>query len=218
MLALCPGLALAHWLEESPRVASSPVGAFKPALDVLHEGCAAQDAQSTARGSFPAVGLHLLRGLVRAARGRLDGAAEAFTRELACVRAGSCTARECAANTWYTLGAVRSRQRRRTNADDAFRSALQVAPAHLYTSAALGRPLPCLDPSDPRTLDAAFASAAGMARAGRRADAAKAYRAAVVNASLPCAGWLLPVEPLIDAGSHPDIWSDIVAIVRRRAV
>jgi hypothetical protein len=52
------------------------------ALDVLREGCAAQAAQARAPGKVPALGLHLLRGLVCAAQDRLDDAARACETEL----------------------------------------------------------------------------------------------------------------------------------------
>lgn len=103
LLALCPGLALAYWLMATVYISR---GAFEAALDVLRQGCAAQDAQSPQSGAYPAVGLHLLLGLVLAAMGRLDDAAREFECELAAV-SGQLYGRECAANTWYALGAVR---------------------------------------------------------------------------------------------------------------
>ena len=59
--------------------------AFDAALDHLRAGCAAQDAQQAGyrkRAPFTAVGLHLLHGLVLAARGDLTAARGALTREL----------------------------------------------------------------------------------------------------------------------------------------
>jgi len=215
VLQLCPGLALAHWLIATVLIAR---GAFDAALGVLHAGCAAQDAQLTMPGSFPGVGLHLLRGLVLGAQQQFDAAADALTRELSAIDEGQMYARECAANTWYTLGALRRRQRCHVDAEHAFASALQVAPGHLSALAALGRPLPAVDSGHPRALDAALAHAAGLVRSGRRVEAAHAYRDAVIGAPLPCAGWLLPVEPVIDAASHVDAWADVLTIVRRRAV
>ena len=71
VLALCPGFALAHWLMATVFIARH---AFDPALELLHDGCAAQDAQAKSTGGFPAVGLHLLRGLALAATGAVDEA------------------------------------------------------------------------------------------------------------------------------------------------
>jgi tetratricopeptide (TPR) repeat protein len=163
------------------------------------------------------VGLHLLRGLVLAAQRRDDAAAEAIERELSGAGSGQLYARECAANSWYALGAIRLRQRRRDDAASAFGRALAVVPGHRSTLAALGQTVPSFDRDDPRVLDAALARAAGLARAGRHADAALAYRTAVTNAPWPAAGWILPVEPLIDAGSRRADWAEALALVSRRA-
>jgi DNA-binding winged helix-turn-helix (wHTH) protein len=54
VLALCPGLALAHWFAATVFVARQ---AFDAALEALREGCASQDAQRTEAGRFKAVGL-----------------------------------------------------------------------------------------------------------------------------------------------------------------
>ncbi len=214
-LQLCPGLALAYWLIATVLIAR---GAFDAALEVLRHGCAAQDAQATATEGFPGLGLHLLRGLVLAAQQQLDHAVDALNLELSGMCHEQMYARECASNTWYALGAIRRRQRRRSEAEQAFANGLQVAPAHVWTLAALGRTLGSGEAGTPRALDTALAGAAGLACAGRHAEAAAAYRAAVLSASMPCAGWLLPVEPLIDPDSRADIWADVLAIVRRRAV
>ena len=61
MRALRPDLAVACWLQATVYVA---LGALEPALTVLHAGCAAQDRQRDFPSDYPAVGLHLLRGLV----------------------------------------------------------------------------------------------------------------------------------------------------------
>ena len=65
VLALCPGLALAHWFAATVFVARQ---AFDAAVEELRTGCASQDAQRSEGGRFKAVGLHLLHGLVLAAR------------------------------------------------------------------------------------------------------------------------------------------------------
>jgi DNA-binding winged helix-turn-helix (wHTH) protein len=209
-----PDLALAYWLIVTVQIAR---GAFDVALDVLDKGCAAQDRQLTQHGSFPAVGLHLLRGLVLAARGDLEGSAQALTHELSYAE-GQLYARECRSNTWYTLGAVRLRQRRREESEQAFANALQVAPAHVFTLAALGRTRAMLSNDRPRSPESSFADAIGLARSGRHADAAQAWQAAVTRCQVPHAGWILPVEPVINAAAHPDVWADALTTVRTRAV
>jgi DNA-binding winged helix-turn-helix (wHTH) protein/Flp pilus assembly protein TadD len=209
-----PRLALAHWLNATVLIAC---GALEAALEELIEGCLAQDQQLLTTGSFPAVGLHRLRGLVLAALGRLDEAIEAFRRELSFVESGQVYARECAGNSWYALGAIYSRQRRRDEAEAAFREALNAAPGNSCALAAVRRPIPVPQTGDPRAVDTAIARAVVLARAGRHADAAVAYRHAVSTAP-PGAGWILPVEPLINVSAHPDIWSDVLAVIRPRAM
>jgi hypothetical protein len=43
------------------------------------------------------------------------------------------------------------------------------------------------------------------------------YRDAVLSANAPHAGWILPVEPIIHAAARPDIWSETLTIVQKRA-
>ena len=209
VLTLCPRLALAHWLRTTVFIAR---GAFEAALDELRSGCPEQDAQDKGTG-FPAVGLHLLHGLVLAAGGRLDQAAAEFTRELSSADSGQLYARECAANTWYALGAVRRRQQRRGEADEAFSRALTIAPSHVSAAAALRGQLP---PSS-SGVDAAIGRAIGLARGNRHADAARVSREALAQAPPGPAGWLLPVEPLLNPLAHREIWAETLALVRLRA-
>ena len=213
-LQLLPDLALAYWLQGTVYVAR---GAFEPALAQLHAGCAAQDRQRTGPVDYPAVGLHLLRGLVFAAQERLDAAEQEFAAELAVPDRGQLYSRECAANTWYSRGAVYVRRGQAREATAAFERALEIDPGHLSALAALGRPLPTLSPEDPRSSNAGMARAIALARAGRHADAAQAFRDAVASARTPHAGWLLPVEPILHASARPEVWSDMLAIIRDRA-
>jgi tetratricopeptide (TPR) repeat protein len=219
VLTLGPGLALAHWLRATVFIARSAFGA---ATEELCIGCAAQDAQPK-RSGFPAVGLHLLDGLVHAAHGRLDDAAAALTRELSFADSGQLYARECAANTWYALGAVRLRQLNHEAAEDAFRRALAIAPGHVSAAAALRAEaaaeaaLRADVPSSSAAIDAAVGRAILLARANRHAEAARVYHDAVSQAPPGPAGWLLPVEPLLNPLEHRGIWAETLALVRLRA-
>src|SRR5439155_11722094 len=122
-------------------------------------------APKTTRG-FPAIGLHLLSGLVLAATGGVDAAIDEVTRELDSPHRGHVYARECLAHTWYTLGALRLRQGRRDEACGAFNEALTMMRGRAGAAAALG-----IDPpsaprrSDSRTIDFAMTQAIGLARA-----------------------------------------------------
>jgi DNA-binding winged helix-turn-helix (wHTH) protein len=214
VLTLRPGLALACWLIATVFIAR---GAFAAALAVVREGCAAQDAQSPENAAYPAVGLHLLHALILAEQGRLDEALSQLECELAC-RSGQLYARECAANCWYARGAILRRQRRHQEADTAFAHAREIAPGHVFAAAAMRQELSSIPGRrDPRFADAAIAAAARLACDGRHADAARACCDALAAASSPRAGWILPVEPLLNPSAHPDIWAGVLATVCDRA-
>jgi DNA-binding winged helix-turn-helix (wHTH) protein len=157
VLTLCPGLALAHYLMATVFVARQ---AFDTALEVLQDGCAAQDAQSKSTQLYPAVALHLHRGRVLATIGDVEQAIDELTRELDAPHGNQIYARECIANTWYTLGALRQRQGRRGEAMAALKEALLVVLGHMCAIAALGGDPPfARRRQNPHTIDVAVAEA-----------------------------------------------------------
>jgi DNA-binding winged helix-turn-helix (wHTH) protein len=219
VLRLCPGVAIAHWLMATVFIARQ---AFDAALDVLRDGCAAQDAQALAvktTACFPAVGLHLLRALALAATGDVEAAIDELTRELDSPHRGHVYARECLANAWYSLGALRLRQGRLEEACAAFNKTLTMVRGHAGAAAALG-----IDPSSaPRrsgsgVIDVAMAQAIRLARAGRHRDAVNRCTDALTQAPAGPAGWLLPVEPMLNPAARPDTWAPTLAILRTRAI
>jgi DNA-binding winged helix-turn-helix (wHTH) protein len=211
VLTLCPGLALAHWFAATVLVARQ---AFDAAVGELRAGCLSQDAQRTESGRFKAVGLHLLYGLVLATRGDEDMALGEFTRELDFESDGQLYAVECAANTWYAIGAIHLRGGRRDDADAAFREALNRVPGHLVAGALCGatRQLPTTN-----NVDVAIAAAAALVLDGKHDDAARLCGEALVQAEPGPAGWILPVEPLLKPLRHPGAWARTLAILRDRA-
>ena len=216
VLRLCPGLALAYYLVATVFVARQ---AFDAALELLEEGCAAQDAQAATTSGYPGVGLHLHRARVLAAIGDVEHAIDELTRELHAPHNGHLYARECIANTWYTLGALRQRQGRRDESMTAFKQALLVLPGHLSATAAIGGDPPSArHRQDPRTIDGAVAQAVGLARAGRHQDAAQTCADALTQAPPGPAGWLLPAEPTLNPTARPEIWAPALAILRHRAI
>ena len=214
--ALCPRFALAYWLQSTVFIARQ---AFDHALELLRDGCAAQDAQSTTTRGFPAVGLHLLRGLVLGAMGAVDEAIQELTRELESPHHGQLYARECVSNTWYTLGALHLRQRQRKDADAAFKKALTVVPGHTFAAAALGLDSPgVVRAQTPNTIDLAVAKAIRLARAGRHPDAASVCTEALKGAPPGLAGWLLAADPFLNPTARPEIWAETLTILRDRAI
>ena len=216
-LALLPGFPLAHWLGATVHVAR---GALDAAERELRAGIAAIEAPAW-NGRFSAVALHWLLGLVHLARRRDGEAMKAFERELARESGGHLYARECCANTWYAIGALRLRRRDTSGAAAAFEEALGRVAAHPMARAALE--VSCGREERERGessagIDAALALAARCALEGRHDEAARVVDEAL-SRSEPgtSAGWILPVEPLLDAGSRPDAWASPLARLRARA-
>lgn len=228
-LTLFPGFALAHWLGASVYVAR---GAFDLAADELRAGAAAQDAQQGG-GAFRSVGSHWLLGLVHLAGGDEEEADAAFRRELAFEAAGQLHARECAAHTWYAVGALRLRGGRRSEAASAFEQALARVPSHLM--AAIGLSVARDAPAERRALedrvrgrlarlaDAGLLVEAAMGRAalavasGEAADAASVLDEALAAAPGGSAGWLIPVDPLLDVRAHGPAFAHVLTRLRTRA-
>jgi DNA-binding winged helix-turn-helix (wHTH) protein len=228
-LKLLPGLALAHWLAATVHVARQ---AFDAAERELAAGTAEQDRQ-TAGTKFAGVGLHLLSGLVRLARGDERAAEQAFERELSFGLGRHVFSRQAAANACCAIGALHLRHRRDGPAREAFERALERVPGYPLALAALAS---CGDPPsrdacaatlDERlaglrarhaAVDAAIAAAARDALAGQHERAADTVRAAL--AAVPpgtSAAWTVPVEPLLDVASHPQVWAGVLTLLRSRA-
>jgi DNA-binding winged helix-turn-helix (wHTH) protein len=217
-LTLCPGLALGHWFAATVFVARQ---AFDTAIEHLHAGCAAQDTQWKETGRFRAVGLHLLHGLVLAARGASIKALEEFERELALENEGHVYARECGANTWYACGALRLRQGLRDEAEAAFHEALKRVPGHAMAAVGLAAVSPSPrgggTPPGCKDVDAAMVNAAILALRGKHPEAAGVCGEALAHADPGSAGWLLAVEPLLCPTAHREAWAPTLAILRDRA-
>jgi DNA-binding winged helix-turn-helix (wHTH) protein len=126
-LSLLPGFPLAHWLAATVHVARQ---VLSEAERELAAAVAPQAGQPVSGARFGAVALHWLLGLIHLARGDEARALEEFERELSFENSGQLYARECAANTWYAIGALRLRQRRPADASTAFGRALERVPMH----------------------------------------------------------------------------------------
>jgi DNA-binding winged helix-turn-helix (wHTH) protein/Tfp pilus assembly protein PilF len=216
VLTLCPGLALAYWFAATVFIARQ---AFDAALEQLRSGCASQDAQRAETGRFKAVGLHLLHGLVLGAHGNEESALEEFARELEFEDDGQLYARECAANTWYAIGAIHLRAGRRDNADAAFREALNRVPAHPLAAAMCGADVSGAESqlAGMNNVDLAMANAAVLVLSGKHELAARLCAEALAHAESGPAGWILPVDPVLNPLSHPTAWARTLAMLRDRA-
>jgi DNA-binding winged helix-turn-helix (wHTH) protein len=218
-LGLMPGFPLAHWLAATVLVARQMLD---QAARELLAGIASESGGGTAR--FSGVALHWLLGLIRLAQGDRPGAIEAFERELASETRGHLYARECCANTWYALGALRLRESRPADAAAAFRRALERLPTHALTRTGLAHvdphapPPPFAESADGRlSIEQGLCAAARHILAGSHADAARVLDRALSGAASGQAAWLLPVEPLLNVGAAPGVWAPVLARLRARA-
>jgi len=72
--------------------------------------------------------------------------------------------------------------------------------------------------NDAKPIGAAMAKAAVSAVNGQHGHAAQVIGEALLRAEPGSAGWLLPVDPLIDVTAHPEAWAEALAILRNRAL
>jgi tetratricopeptide (TPR) repeat protein len=214
---------LAHWLAATVHVARH---SLDRAVRELELGAAAQDAQEDS-ARFNAVALHWLLGMVSLAQGDEARARAEFTRELAFEGSGHLYARECCANTWYALGALDLRHRRREEAAAAFSQAVARVPGHVLAMAglqALGRCDARQFEGRVTALEAmgvvaepALARAVRLSIDRRTADAANLMAAALQRAPPGSAGWTIPIDPLLGVSTDPTPWRTVLAALRARA-
>ncbi len=225
-LALLPGFPLAHWLAATVHVARQALG---EAERQLVAGIAAEHASLPGTARFEGVALHWLLGLLLMARGDDAGAEAEFERELQRESNGQLYARECCANTWYALGALRLRLGQRDAAVAALRNALARVPIHLPAKAMLAH-LGALDATafaggeqDPRIAAAANGPETMLARAvqltlkGDTAAAARTLDETLARTPDGSALWLLPIEPGLHVTADPGPWGPVLARLRSRA-
>jgi len=218
-LALLPGCPLAHWLSATVHVARQALDEAERELDA---GIASQASQQSGPSRFSGVALHWLRGLVYLARGDEPRAFASLERELSFESSGHLYARECCANTWYAIGALHARRQRRTEAVSAFQEALARVSKHPLAKLGIGilgagAATPDLAGVSAASFDAALGQAAVLVMAGDPEDAMRLVEHALTVAPPGNAGWLLPVEPLLNVASAPDTWAPALARLRSRA-
>ena len=208
-------------------------GALEEAERELTTGTQAQKNQPEGE-RLGAVGLHLLLGLVRLARGDEANALREFNRELEAGPVAHIYARESCSNAWYATGAVRLRRGQKNEARAAFTHALDVVAGHpgaLAATAALTTP--DQRASTKELLDhrlAALRSQGASAEAGIFAGVSEVcgggggdQAAQLVHAALLAApnragrGWTIPVEPLLHVSAEPAPWAAVLTMLRSSA-
>jgi hypothetical protein len=137
-------------------------------------------------------------------------------RELPQEQSGHLYARECAAKTWYAIGTARWRQAEVDGAHAGFHECLRRVPTDPLACAALGKAESSAHHHS--RVDSAIAGAVrcvGEVDDGNcELDVVKIERV-LIQAATGDAGWLLPVEPMLNIPSEP--WLSVLALLRRRA-
>jgi hypothetical protein len=212
-----PRFPLAHWLAATVHVARQAM------VEADREVAAGIAGQAGTTSKFSGVALYWLHGLLLMARGEEDAALQAFEKEIANETSGHLYARECCANAWYAIGALRLRQRSPSVARAAFTQAIaRVSP---HRRARLGLSLveapttaivAAMTTAAP-SVDAALAIAAALVCVGKHSDAAHLVDNMLAAAPPGNAGWLLALEPLLQVTAHPAAWVQPLARLRTRA-
>jgi DNA-binding winged helix-turn-helix (wHTH) protein/tetratricopeptide (TPR) repeat protein len=194
----------------------------------LRAGAEADDLQRTARGPFGAAGVHLLWGLLRLAADDHAAADGAFERELGFDNEAHLYGREIAAHAWHAKGALRLRTGNSRAAADCFQHAIERVPSHPLALAGLAIakrrlgdssvPLELPDAARGAPVDLAIARAALLAEAGRVEEGAALVADAIAPPDDPSAGWILPVEPLLNVLHAPAAWRVALAKLKARAM
>lgn len=212
LLKLCPGLALGHWLRTTVFIARE---AHDLAMDEVLLGCAAQEAQPPG-APYAGVGSFLLKGHLFYVRGQIEDAIAAIKKELDTLTAypGHIHARECGTNCQNLLGVIYRAQRQRDKSLEAFHDALKLDPANVAVLAALHGQVP----ASGTPMEIGLARSIVCSREGRTEDAAHAYHEGLCQSPAGWIGWMLSIEPMLEAWRHPEIFKAPLALVRSRAV
>lgn len=183
-------------------------------------GIAALPATTGAPARFSTVALFYLKGQLCLARGDADAAIAAYERELALEPRGHLYARECAANTWCAIGAVRLQRGQRDRARAAFEEAIARVERHPMARAGLAildaTPVPDAALVT-RSVAEAMAWAAVLVAAGAVDRAVALVLTALESAPPTSGGWTLPIDPMLGVGRNPHAWRDVLVLLRTRA-
>ena len=96
----------------------------------------------------------------------------------------------------------------------------QVGLAAVVSTPSLVAPVPGYprnDSHDHRSFEITLAQAAGLVLRDAPDEAARLVDGALAEIPPGSAGWILPVEPLLNVAARPDVWSRPLARIRNRA-
>ena len=123
------------------------------------------------------------------------------------------------------LGALHLRNRQKAEARQAFAQALERVPNHrlvqmvllAQSTAAMSGGSGVVAVTKEGPFDQQFGAAIAADLMGHTAQAAKVLEHALASAPPGNAGWLLPVEPLLNVSGNADAWAPVLARLRTRA-
>jgi len=201
-----------------------PRGLFDDAEREIDAGIASLPRRSGASEKYSIVALYYLKGLLCARRDAYDDAFRALECERALESLGHLYSRECVANAWYVIGAIHLR----LGDKDAARAAFEEARARVAQHPMARAGLAILDGRFAEaaalaasgialSVDHAVALAAVLVHAGDVAAAAALVLRALEAAPPGSAGWTIPIDPLLRVKDAPDVWRDVLGLLRERA-
>ncbi len=204
------------------RMLSAMVFIARGALDRTEQeatlGADSQRQQGDDRTPRPAIGRHWLRGLVLAARGDAASALASFDEEIARAASGHVYAREFALNARVAAGFTHLTLNDTSAAASTFRQALTVAQGHpratlgLYAVAMRGADARDCHAAKTATehaiaelirgerhVEAALGSAGERIVRGQTAEVMEVLDRVLPDAPAGPAGWIIPVDPMLEA-------------------
>jgi DNA-binding winged helix-turn-helix (wHTH) protein len=232
-LALMPGFAPVRMLSAMVFIARGTLDRAEREATV---GAETQRRQRADRTPLPAIGFHWLRGLLLAARGDAAAALASLDEESATDAGGHIYAREFVLNARVAAGFLQLTRNDAPAATATFQRALAEAPGHpratlgLYAVASRG--------GNPRECDAARTATehaiaelmrgerhveAALVSAGQRIVEAQAAAAmALLDAMLADApagpaGWIIPVDPMLEEVRLARGYTELLAKLAARA-
>jgi tetratricopeptide (TPR) repeat protein len=198
-------------------------------------GAETQRRQRSDRTPLPAIGFHWLRGLLLAARGDAAAALASFDEESATDATGHIYAREFALNARVSAGFMHLTMNDLSSAAATFKQALE-APAHprarlgLYAVATRGGDARELETAraaaehviaelmrGERHVEAALVSAGQRIVEGQTAAAMTLLDRMLADAPAGPAGWIIPVDPMLEAIRVAPGYPELLAKLAARA-
>ena len=232
-LALMPGFAPIRMLSAMVFIARGTLDRAEREATV---GAESQRRQRGDRTPLPAIGFHWLRGLLLAARGDAAAALASLDEESATGASGHIYAREFMLNARVAAGFLQLTMKDAATAKSTFQLALAEAPGHpratlgLYAVASHGGAASECEAARTATehvftelrrgerhIEAALVLAGQRIVEGRIAEATALLDGVLTDAPAGPAGWIIPVDPMLEAIRLAPGYPELLAKLAARA-